>query len=632
MLNLTKTHLKAVLVSICALSLVYDPAPIEHNPFKTKPVAAEEMSTGNNLPTTPDIAQLAQDLLRRRDAETIQEETPPEEVTPEQPPKEQPTPSEAQKLPKRREAEELPETIPPLQEEEAFIPDLFIPTPDRWRLPGYKRNVINPYRQNVLKGDYPIFGQDIFFIFTGISDTLFEFRQLPTPVGVSTARPGEAAFFGKDNQLFIRENIFLRFELVKGDTAFKPPDWAIVATPAFNVPSYLKVQERGIVNADVTEGTSRTTFDFAMQELFAEYHLHNISHRYDFISTKVGIQPFNSDFRGFIFIDSNLGARLFGDFDNNRWQYNLLFFEMLEKDTNSEFNTFNLRDQEVVIANLYRQDFIWLGYTTQFSIIYNHDNGGIEFDNNDFLVRPDPVGDAKPHTIDVVYLGWTSDGHIGPLNINHALYLAFGRDDRNPLAGREVNIFGQMAALELSMDFDWMRPKVSFFYSSGDGHATDGYAGGFDTILDRPNFVGGGFSFWNRQRIPLLGVGLVQRESLIPNLRSSKIEGQVNFVNPGIFIANAGLDVETTPKLKTFLNANYLRFNDTEPLEVFLQQPDIGNNIGFDLSLGFFYRPLLNNNIIITGGVAALIPGDGFKDILTSSVLFQGFVDLILTY
>src|SRR3972149_5787257 len=247
MLSLTKTGLKAVLVSICALALVYDPAPIEHNPFKTKPVAAEERTSDNTFFTTPDITQLAQDLLRRRDAETIQEEAPPEEVKPKKPSKEQPAPEEAQKLPKRREAEELLETVPPLKEEEAFIPDLFIPTPDRWRLPGYKRNVINPYSQNVLKGDYPIFGQDVFFIFTGISDTLFEYRQLPTPVGVSTARSGEVGFFGKENQLFIRENIFLRFELVKGDTAFKPPDWAIVATPAFNVPSYLKVQERGII-------------------------------------------------------------------------------------------------------------------------------------------------------------------------------------------------------------------------------------------------------------------------------------------------------------------------------------------------------------------------------------------------
>jgi len=608
--------------------------PYQFNSKKHSKALTDD-STNNSNVNNLDVNAIAQELPKRREAEEFQEELAPIKEKEKKPPtiEEKPPSERIEKLPRRREAEEIPERAPPLEVETEFIPDLFIPTPDRWRLPRYQRNIIDPYKQNVLKGDYPIFGNEIFFIFTGINDSLVEFRELPTPSGISTARANSAGFFGRNNQLFIRQNFFFRFELLKGDTAFKPVDWAIVATPAINVPTYLRVQERGIVNIDVRDGKSRTTYDFAMQELFAEYHLGNISHRFDFISAKVGIQPFNVDFRGFIFIDSNLAFRLFGNYDNNRWQYNLAYFEQLEKDTNSEFNKFELRDQELIIANVFREDFIWLGYTTEFSIIFNNDRGGgIKFNQNEFLVRPDPVGDARPHEVRALYLGWTSDGHIGRLNVNHALYLAFGKDDRNPLAGQEVNIFGQMAALELSMDFDWLRPKVSFFFSSGDKDPTDGTARGFDTILDRPNFVGGGFSFWNRQEIGLLGVGLVQRESLIPNLRSSKIQGQANFVNPGIFIVNAGLDVETTPKLRTFLNANYLSFVHTEPLEKFLQQPDIDNNIGFDLSLGVFYRPLLNNNIIITAGVATLIPGRGFKELLTSDTLFQGFVNVILTY
>ncbi len=53
---------------------------------------------------------------------------------------------------------------------------------------------------------------------------------------------------------------------------------------------------------------------------------------------RVGIQPFQSDFRGFLFQDSQLGVRLFGNRDNNRWQYNLAWFRRLEKDTNSGLN------------------------------------------------------------------------------------------------------------------------------------------------------------------------------------------------------------------------------------------------------------------------------------------------------
>ena len=360
------------------------------------------------------------------------------------------------------------ETQRPSQDKapEATERNVFSPVEDRWRL-GYSRNIFNPYTQNVLKGDYPILGQHTFFVFTGVSDALFEFRDSPVPAGVSAERPDSAGFFGRNDQLFIRHNLLLRFELFQGDTAFRPLDWLLAITPVFNI-NYLNVEERGIVNPDVRDGTTRTRLDLALQEAFFEYHLANISRRYDFISTKVGIQPFNSDFRSFLFNDTNLAARVFGTLGNNRYQYNLVFFELLEKDTNSELNTFDLRDQQVLIANFYWQDFIWLGYTTQFSVHYNHDEESFQFDDNDFLVRPDPVGDFTPHEINVVYLGWTSDGHIGRLNVTHALYVAFGEDDHNPLAGRRVDIKAQMFALELSMDFDWLRPKVSFLWASGD--------------------------------------------------------------------------------------------------------------------------------------------------------------------
>ena len=143
----------------------------------------------------------------------------------------------------------------------------------------------------------------------------------------------------------------------------------------------------------------------------------------------------------------------------------------------------------------------------------------------------------RPHDVNAYYLGWAGDGHIGRLNVTHAFYEAFGHDDFNGLAGRPVDINAQMAALEVSYDRDWMRYKASFFYASGDDNATDGTAHGFDTIVDNPNFTGGPFSFWARQGFNLGGtmVNLKQRNSLVPDLRTSKTEGQANFVNPGVF-------------------------------------------------------------------------------------------------
>ena len=533
---------------------------------------------------------------------------------------------------RRFDEERIPGTervpSPPSEVEDRL---LFEPVPDRWRI-GYKRNIIDPYNQNILKGDYPIPGtQNTFFVFTGISDTLVEGRSLPTPSGVSAAEFDRLGFFGGNAQLAFRENLLLRFELYRGDTAFKPPDFLLAITPALNF-NYVDLEERGGVDIDVQQGTSRARGDAALQEASFEYHIANLSDRYDSISIKVGIQPFNSDFRGFIFNDTNLGARLFGSLGNNRYQYNLAFFEMLEKSTNSGLNTFSRRDQRIAIANVYWQDFLTLGYTTQFNVHYLYDKATLHFDANGFLVRPDPVGVFRPHELNVAYLGWTSSGHIGVLNVTHALYQAVGRDTRNPLAGRRVDINAQFAALELSIDRDYLRPIVSVTYASGDQNPTNGQGRGFDSIFDTPNFAGGDFSFWNRQGVRLLGVGLVQGSSFFPNLRSSKIEGQANFVNPGLVRLHAGLEAEVTPKLRALFNGSYLRFATVEPLEHFLQQPKIGHNIGYDLSLGMVYRPLLNNNIILTGGLAAFIPGSGFRDALSGETLFQGFLNARFIY
>ena len=170
------------------------------------------------------------------------------------------------------------------------------------------------------------------------------------------------------------------------------------------------------------------------------------------------------------------------------------------------------------------------------------------------------------------------------------------------------------------MDRDYLRFKGSVFFAQGDSNPTDGKATGFDAIFDDPNFVGGQFSFWNRQGIRLTqtGVGLVQPNSILPSLRSSKTQGQANFINPGIFIYNAGVDADLTQRIKTVFNANYLRFHRTEPLEYVLFQNHIRHEIGWDLSVGVLYRPFLTNNVQLSFGAATLLTGTGFRDIFTN--------------
>jgi hypothetical protein len=474
----------------------------------------------------------------------------------------------------------------------------------------------HPYQQSILKGDVPIIGQDIFLNLTAGSETTFEARRVPTPSGVSSARPDSAEFFGKSEQLFVQNNFSFTVDLFEGETVFKPVHWALRLQPVYNV-NYTDTRETTVISANPAQGTDRTDDFIALQEGFAEFHLSDLSENYDFIATRVGNQPFNSDFRGFIFNDINLGARIFGNVDNNRWQYNFLVLDLLEKDTHSELNTFDRRDQRVIIANMYRQDLLWRGYTAQFSFHANLDEGGTHYDGNGNLARPAPLGTVEPHGVRAYYLGWTGDGHIGRLNLSHAFYQVFGHDDLNGLAGRPVDINAQMAALELSYDRDWIRWKASFFYASGDGNAEDGKGRGFDTILDNPNFTGGPFSWYVRQGINLAGtaVGLKQRNSLVPNLRTSKTEGQANFVNPGIVLVGAGTEIELTPKLRSFVNVNYIHFVETDPIKTALLTDKVRRELGLDLSVGFQYRPLLTDNIILSAGFGALIPGRGFRDI-----------------
>jgi hypothetical protein len=293
------------------------------------------------------------------------------------------------------------------------------------------------------------------------------------------------------------------------------------------------------------------------------------------------------------------------------------------------------RKQRVIVANYFRQDFLARGYTVSPSFHLNIDDGTEEFlDANGFIVRPSPIGLVEPHKVQALYAGFAGDGHIGRLNLTHQFYQAFGHDDFNGISGRRVDINAQFAAVEVSVDRNWYRPKASFVFASGDDDADDETATGFDAIFDNPNIVGGPFSFWNRQSIRLAQtfVGLVGRNSVLPTLRSSKSEGQANFVNPGLLLLNGGVDVEWTRKLRMSANVNYLLFHQTEVLARVLFQPNLKTTIGIDANVGFQYRPALSDNVVVQAGISAFRPAEGFKQILTEELLYAPFVALTLAY
>lgn len=540
---------------------------------------------------------------------------------------------------------------------EAFPTDQ-VPIPDRWRLIEslgvVKERWFDPYHQNTYKGDrpinpekvkwLPIRGDDWFFVLNAVSDTVLEPRTFPIPVGVQTTeRPGSIDVFGKDASLVASQTFLLGAALIKGSTAFMPPHVEYRLTLAFNA-SYVNVPEKRVLFVEPSKPSHRTDHFLGVQEAFIDYHLRNTSDRYDFESIRVGIQPFQSDFRGFLFNDNQLGIRFFGNRDNNRFQFNLGAFWRLEKDTNSGLNSVvqRPRDDFIFVANLYRQDFLIPGLTSQITAVYNRNREGnrVEIDDNGFPVRPALLGTLRGRDYDVVYLGYNADGRAGRMNLTASIYGALGEDRNSFFTDRKAKIRSLFAAAEASYDVDWMRFRVSGLYASGDGDPYDDTENGFDAIFENPVFAGADTSYWIRQSIPFAGggrvVGLNGRNGLLNSLRSSKEQGQSNFNNPGTMLLGAGADFDLTPGLRLSANANHLWFENTATLQTLRNEGSIPKDIGWDLSAAAIWRPKATQNIVFRLSGALLAPGDGFRDLFDNRDNDRTYVsvlaNLILSY
>jgi hypothetical protein len=520
---------------------------------------------------------------------------------------------------------------------------------DRWRLAETLGLVSprwwDPYNQNTLKGDRPIAGSSDLFIVAGlVSDTVIEPRAFPVPIGVQTSeRPASNDVFGDPDSLALSQTAIASVALVKGSTAFKPQDLEARIALAFNY-NYAKVSERRLLNVAPSKGLERSDAFIGVQELFFDRHLRNVSSRYDFDSVRIGIQPFSSDFRGFLFQDNQPGVRLFGSRDNNRLQYNLAAFARLEKDTNSGLNDIlaDPRRDLILFANAYRQDFLIPGLTSQLSLAINLNREGdrIETDDNGFPVRPALLGALRGRSYDVGYIGYNADGRIGRANLTVSAYGALGEDRGNPFTGEDADIRAFFVAAEPSIDFDWVRLRASALFASGDDDPFDNVETGYDAIFENPQFAGADTSYWIRQSVPLIGgaraVSLNGRNGLLNSLRSSKEQGQSNFANPGTTLLGIGADADILPELRVSANLNRLGFATAAPLEALRMQPDISSDIGWDISLSAIWRPLFIQNIVLRASAAILAPTDRFQRVIAAedrrTAYHSVLLNAVLTY
>ncbi|WP_370310602.1 hypothetical protein [Qipengyuania flava] len=540
---------------------------------------------------------------------------------------------------------------------EAFPVDQ-VPVPDRWRLIEslgvVKERWWDPYNQNTYKGDrpinpdkvpwLPITGDDWFFIVNAVSDTVFEPRTFPIPVGVQTTeRPDSIDVFGKDASYVLSQTFIVGAALLKGSTAYKPPDVEYRVTLAGNI-NYVDVPERRVLFVEPSKPSHRFDHFVGVQEAFFDYHFRNVSDRYDFDSVRIGIQPFQADFRGFLFNDNQLGIRFFGTRDNNRFQYNFGGFWRLEKDTNSGLNAVlqTPRDDYVFYVNAYRQDFLIPALTSQLTFVWNANREAqdVQIDDNGFPVRPALLGSLRGRDYDVFYLGYNADGRIGRINLTGSAYYAFGEDRNSFFTDERADISAYFAALEASYDRDWMRFRLSAAYASGDSDPYDDVETGYDAIFENPVFAGADTSYWIRQTIPFAGGGRAisvnGRNGILNSLRSSKEQGQSNFNNPGLVLVGAGADFDITPEFRLSANANHLWFENTATLQALRNEGSIPKAIGWDLSAAAIWRPKATQNIVFRLSGAALVSGSGFEDLFTAldnpGTYYSVLANVVLTY
>ena len=122
---------------------------------------------------------------------------------------------------------------------------------------------------------------------------------------------------------------------------------------------------------------------------------------------------------------------------------------------------------------------------------------------------------------------------------------------------------------------------------------------------------------------------------MLPSLRSSKDQGQSNFVNPGLNLFGVGADADLTPEIRLLGNISKLRFMNTSVLGVLRNQAPPSKDLGVDVSMGTQYRPKMSQNIVLNVSASALLPGQGLKQLYDENrrgPQYSVLMNLLLTY
>ena len=482
------------------------------------------------------------------------------------------------------------------------------PAPNRWRLlePGGigerpRSPLYDPYAPNTAKADYPVFGDKVFFSLTGVLDNFAEFKR-------------NLDFFsgGRFRNVPYHEHNILGqitavafFELFHGDTVFAPKDWAIRVAPIMRF-------RCGDLNA-TDHGCGE---QITLQEAFGELKLFEIGQNFDATSARAGIQGFSSDFFGLIYNDVQNGVRIFSELERNQFKLNLAVFDRFNKEKLSALNEIDKRRKhQVGVLSLQWDDFIVPGFNILPNVVFSHDEAPAV---------------AAGGTVNAVYLGLATNGHIDRFNLASAFYYVTGRTARNTPTGQSMDISAAMAFAQVAYPINWLNPRFAVAYATGDPSPRSRTAQGFDSVFDNTAFGGGQFSYLFGEKVQLGGITVLRGNSVFPSLRGANATSQ--YVNPGALALNPGVDLTLTSKLLFEANYNYARFDDTASLTAVAGR-SVSPEIGHELNAGVTWRPFLNEQVILFAGGAVFFPGKGIKDTFgNDDPVYKTLVRLVLTF
>jgi len=406
---------------------------------------------------------------------------------------------------------------------------LLEPRSSRWGILSeaglFQPSIFDPYNQNVIKGDFPIFGDQTFMIFTNVF--------VP-----------KAVFNNQENaETQFNNAAVTSLEFFRGATVFKPKDWSI----------------KGSAKTIFNRGNNKDVTDVALLELFGELKLFDVGRNFDFTATRNGFQFFKTDFNGLIFQDFNLGYQLFGELGQNRFQWSLAFVDLRAKQNG--LLTFETQNQDVFFANWFWEDFLRPGFNTVFSLHLNRD-------------QIDPLNSRE-----VFYAGVASAGHWGRIVFNPVFYYAFGSEKNG---GNSQSVSAFLTGVDIAYPVNFLNYRTAFFFASGDSDPADGKATGFASINENINLFGAGNSFLiggnafnkpnsfipsNQGVSPFVNPGVLFFNTgldivLTPKLFMSNNFNIARFANTTSLEAtenkNIGFEVNAAFNYRLFLNENFV--------------------------------------------------------------------------